>query len=57
MYKIHTMVSSVTQNQTIWNAKSSEPQESLLLIKLVDAMEFQLLLLSRFSRLRLCATH
>ena len=32
---------SVTQSQTFWTVKSSGPQEALLLIKLVDAMEFQ----------------
>ena len=30
-----------TQNQTFWSTKSSGPWEALLLIKLVDAMEFQ----------------
>ena len=35
------MVWSVTQSQTFWSVKSSGPLEALLLIKLVDAMEFQ----------------
>ena len=35
------MVLSVTQSQTFWSVKSSGPLEALLLIKLVDAMEFQ----------------
>ena len=39
--QITRMVWSVTQNQTFWCAKSSGPEEALLLIKLVDAMKFQ----------------
>ena len=35
------MMWSVTQSQTFWRVNSSEPQEALLLIKLVDAMGFQ----------------
>ena len=35
------MVWSVTQSQTFWKAKSRGPEEALLLIKLVDMMEFQ----------------
>ena len=31
----------VTQSQTFWGVKSSWSQEALLLIKLVDEMEFQ----------------
>ena len=31
---------SITQSQTFWRVKSSGPWEALLLIKLVDAMEF-----------------
>ena len=31
----------VTQSQTFWRVKSSGPEEGLLLIKPVDAMEFQ----------------
>ena len=42
MNQIIMMVWSVTQGQTFWNVKSSGPWESLLLIKLVDAMEFKL---------------
>ena len=41
MNQINMMMWSVTQSQTFWRAKSSEPQEALLLIKLVDAMEIQ----------------
>ena len=37
----YTMVWLVTQGQTFWNVKSSGPWESLLLIKLVDAIEFK----------------
>ena len=39
--QITRMVWSVIQNQTFWRAKSSGPEEALLLIKLVDAMKFQ----------------
>ena len=39
--QITRMVWSVTQNQTFWRAKSSRPEEALLLIKLVDAMKLQ----------------
>ena len=35
------MVWSATQSQTFWRAKSRGPKETLLLIKLVDATEFQ----------------
>ena len=35
------MVWSVTQSETFWSAKSNEPKETLLLIKLVDVTEFQ----------------
>ena len=35
------MVWSVTLSQIFWSVKASGPQEALLLIKLVDAMEFQ----------------
>ena len=38
---ITMMVWSVTQSHTFWNAKSNGPQEAMLLIKLVDVMEFQ----------------
>ena len=34
------MLWSVTDSQTFGSAKSSGPQEALLLIKLVDVMEF-----------------
>ena len=40
MNQITTMVWSVTQSQTFWKAKSRGPEEALLLIKLVDMMEF-----------------
>ena len=35
------MVWSATQSQTFWRVKSSGPYETLLLIKLVEATEFQ----------------
>ena len=38
---ITTIVWLVTQSQTFWSAKSSGPWDTLLLIKLVDAMTFQ----------------
>ena len=41
MNQITTMVWSFTQSQTLWSAKSSRPQETLLLIKIVDVIEFQ----------------
>ena len=41
MNQITVMVWSATQSQTFWRVKSSGPWEALLLIKLVDAMEFQ----------------
>ena len=41
MNQITTMVWSVTQSQTFWKAKSRGPEEALLLIKLVDMIEFQ----------------
>ena len=41
MIHITTMVWSVTQSQTFWTVKSSGPQKALILIKLVDVMEFQ----------------
>ena len=41
MNQITVMVWLVTQSQTFWSAKSSGPQEALLLIKLVDMMKFQ----------------
>ena len=40
MNQITMMVWSATQSQTFWRVKSSGPWEALLLIKLVDAMEF-----------------
>ena len=42
MIWITTMVWSLTQSQTSWNVKSSGPQESLLGMKLMEVMEFQL---------------
>ena len=41
MNQITTMAWSVTQSQTLWKAKSRGPEEALLLIKLVDMIEFQ----------------
>ena len=41
MNQITMMVWLVTQSQTFWSVKSSGPFEALLLIKLVDAMQFQ----------------
>ena len=41
MNQITTMVCSVTQSQTFWRAKSSGPWEELLLIRIVDVIEFQ----------------
>ena len=35
------IVWSATQSQTFWRVRSSGPEETLLLIKLVDATEFQ----------------
>ena len=41
MNQITMMVWSLTQSQTFWSVKSNGPQEVLLLINLVDVMEFQ----------------
>ena len=41
MNRITTIVWLVTQSQTFWSAKSSGLWDTLLLIKLVDAMTFQ----------------
>ena len=38
---ITMMMWSVTQSQTFWRVKSSRPSEALLLIQLVDVVEFQ----------------
>ena len=41
MTRITTMVWSFTKSQTFWRIKLRGPQEVLLSIKLVEAMEFQ----------------
>ena len=41
MNQITMMVWSVIQSQIFWSVKSREHLEALLLIKLVDVMEFQ----------------
>ena len=41
MNQITMMMWSLTQSQSFWSVKSSGPQEALLLIKLMDVMEFQ----------------
>ena len=40
MTQIAMMGWSLTYSQTFWSVKSSEPQEALLTIKLVEVMEF-----------------
>ena len=41
MNQMTMMVWWATQSQTFWRAKSSGPEEALLLTKLVDVKEFQ----------------
>ena len=41
MNQITMMVWSATQSQTFWSVKSNRLQEALLLVRLVDVMEFQ----------------
>ena len=48
MTRITTMEWSLTQSQTSWSVKSSGPEEALLSVKLVEAMEFQKMMLSKF---------
>ena len=41
MNQMTKMVWSATQSKTFWKAKSSGPQEAMLLLKLEDVSEFQ----------------
>ena len=41
MTQITMRLWSLIQRQTFWSVKSSEPQEALLTIKLVEVMKFQ----------------